>query len=116
MFRFKDAVLPFDRTILNSLKIIYGVGWERAAYIATLFGFSNNYSINRLNYYNFECMVALMKYGYILEDRLKFNIRNRFSLFRDLGLIRTKRYDLGLPGHGQRTHSNGKTPRRNRLF
>ena len=116
MFRFKDTILPLNRTLLNSLTEIYGVGFARAAYILSLFGFAVSYSINRVNYYYFECIVALMKYGYSLEDRLKFVIRNRFNLFRDIGLVKVKRYDLGLPANGQRTHSNGKTPRRNIIF
>jgi ribosomal protein S13 len=113
LFKFKETILPFNRTLFNSLKEIYGIGFERALYISSLFGFS---SINRLNYYYFESIVALLKSEYILEDRLKFIIKNRFNLFRDVSLVRVKRYDLGLPTHGQRTHSNGKTIRRNRLF
>ena len=116
MFRFKDAVLPFDRSLPNSFKKIYGIGFERAVYVSNLFGFSYRYSINRLNYYFFECMVAIMKIEYSLEDRLKFTIRNRFSIFRDASLVKVKRYDAGLPTRGQRTHSNAKTLRRNRIF
>jgi|SRR6185436_608793 len=116
MFRFKETILPFNRTLVNSLKKVYGVGIERAVYIIGLFGFSYRYSINRINYYNYECMVAVMKDGYFLEDRLKFGIKNRFSLYRDIGLIRVKRYDSGLPGHGQRTHSNARSQKMNILF
>jgi len=116
MFRFKEAVLPFDRSICNSLKKIYGVGSQKGLYLANLFGFSDRYSINLLNLYSFECMTWIMKQEYILEDRLKFGIRNRFSLYREIGLVKVKRYDLGLPMRGQRTHSNGQTPRRNIIF
>src|SRR4029079_2425184 len=116
MFRYKETVLPFNRTLSNSLKKIYGIGFERAIYITSLFGFSSRYSINRINYFHYECIVALMKYGYFLEDRLKFGIKNRFSLYRDIGLIRVKRYDSGLPGRGQRTHSNARSPKMNKLF
>jgi ribosomal protein S13 len=116
MLRFKDTILPLNRTLINSLKRIYGIGEQRSVYISSAFGFSSYFSINLLNYYFFECMVAFMKQGYILEDRLKFIIKNRFFIFRDVGLIKVKRYDVGLPSRGQRTHSNGQTPRRNRLF
>jgi hypothetical protein len=56
MFRFKETVLPFDRTISNSLKKIYGVGNQKGFYLANLFGFSDRYSINLINLYSFECM------------------------------------------------------------
>lgn len=116
MFRFKEAVLPFNKTLPNSLKRIYGMGEQRSVYLSNMFGFSSYLSVNLLNYYFFECMVAVMKQGYILEDRLKFNIKNRFTLFREINLIKAKRYDVGLPIRGQRTHSNGQTPRRNIIF
>jgi len=61
MFRFKDAFLPFNVTLYNSLRKIYGVGRQRALYISALFGFSSYYSINLLNYYYFECIVASLK-------------------------------------------------------
>jgi small subunit ribosomal protein S13 len=116
MFRFKDSILPLNKTLPNSLKKIYGIGYQRGFYISNMFGFSNYFSVNLLNYYFFECMVSVMKQGYILEDRLKFNIKNRFLMFREIGLIKVKRYDQGLPMRGQRTHTNGETPRRNRIF
>jgi len=53
---------------------------------------------------------------YILEDRLKLGIKNRFSLYREVGLVKVKRYDVGLPTKGQRTHSNSRTSRRNIIF
>jgi ribosomal protein S13 len=56
MFRFKETVLPFDRTISNSLKKIYGVGNQKGFYLANLFGFSDRYSINLINLHSFECM------------------------------------------------------------
>jgi len=116
MFRFKDSILPFNKTLANSLKKIYGIGEQRGLYIANIFGFSSYYNVNKLNYYFFECMVAAMKNGYILEDRLRFIIKSRFSLFREINLVKVKRYDIGLPARGQRTHSNGRTPRRNKIF
>jgi len=116
MFRFKDSILPMNKTLANSLKKIYGIGEQRGLYISNAFGFSSYFNVNMLNYYFFECIVAAMKNGYILEDRLRFNIKNRFLLFREINLVKVKRYDIGLPARGQRTHSNGQTPRRNRLF
>lgn len=116
MFRFKETVLSLNKTLPNSLKSIYGVGEQKAVYLSSLFGFSSYYSVNFLNLYSFELIAYVMKQEYILEDRLNFIIRNRFSLFREVGLVKVKRYDVGLPARGQRTHSNGKTPRRNRMF
>jgi|SRR6185503_3149105 len=116
MLRFKEAVLSFDKTIPNSLKKIYGVGIQKGMYLSNLFGLSDKYEINLLNLYLFECISSIMKQEYILEDRLKFNIKNRFSLYREVGLVKVKRYDLGLPTRGQRTHSNGRSPRRNIYF
>src|SRR5436853_6157193 len=116
MLRFKEVILPFDRTISNSLKKIYGVCNQKGLYLANMFGFSDRYSVNLLNLFTFDCMTLIMKQEYVLEDRLKFGLRNRFSLYREVGLVKVKRYDLGLPMRGQRTHSNGRTPRRSVIF
>jgi len=116
MFRFKDTFLPLNRTVCNSLTEIYGVGLQRALYATASFGYSAYYSINLVNHYYFESMAAFLKKNFSLEDRLKFIIKNRFFLFRDLGLVKVKRYDVGLPNRGQRTHTNSQTPRRNRIF
>ena len=116
MLRFKEAVLSFDRTMPNSLKNIYGVGRQKGAYLSNLFGFSEHYSINLMNLFFFDCITFVMKQHYVLEDRLKLGIKNRFFLYREVGLVKVKRYDLGLPTRGQRTHSNSRTPRRNIIF
>jgi len=116
MLRFKEAVLSFNRTIPNSLKNIYGIGRQRGAYLSNLFGFSDRYSINSINLFFFDAFTWTMKQHYILEDRLKLGIKNRFSLYREVGLVKVKRYDSGLPMRGQRTHSNGRTPRRSITF
>jgi len=115
MLRFKETVLSFNRTMPNSLKDIYGIGKQRGAYVSNLFGFSDHYSINLINLFYFDLITWTMKH-YILEDRLKLGIKNRFSLYREVGLVKVKRYDVGLPTKGQRTHSNSRTSRRNIIF
>jgi ribosomal protein S13 len=57
-----------------------------------------------------------MKHHYILEDRLRYNIKNRFLIFKEAGLIKSKRIESGLPIHGQRTHSNAKSPKRRKIY
>lgn len=41
------------------------------------------------------------------------SMRNRHKLFKDLGMYRGVRASKGLPLRGQRTHSNGRTARKN---
>jgi len=50
MFRFKDSILPLNKTLANSLKKIYGIGEQRSLYISNIFGFSSYFNINLLNY------------------------------------------------------------------
>ena len=56
-----------------------------------------------------------MKGFFILDDRLRFCVFQRLEVLINNGSIKGRRYMKGLPIHGQRTHSNGKTPARRML-
>ena len=113
MFKFKDVSLQLNLTVANSLKKIYGIGLQKSSYLFSMFGFSENVYIGILNHYFFECISILIKNNYVVEDRMIFLIKSRFSKLVDGNNVKGKRYFSGLPIHGQRTHTNGKTSRRN---
>ena len=112
MYKFKDTELSFDRRLRDSLSDIYGVGFQKASYICDVLGLGLSYNINLLNRFFYEAIVTILKYNYILDDRLKGLIMQRLNFFVDNRRMVGIRLSRGLPVRGQRTHTNSQTPRR----
>ena len=115
MFRFKDTILNLNGGIRQALSKIFGVGLQRASYFCDALGFGFSFKINNLNRFFFDCLTIIMKVFYVLDDRLKLCIFQRLEISIMNGSVSGRRYSRGLPKHGQRTHSNGKTPARRLL-
>jgi len=116
MYKYQDIKLKFDRRLRDSLKDIYGIGFQRASYICDFLGFGSSYNINLLNKYYYELIVSIFKFYYILEERLRNIILQRLTYFFDIRLISGIRLSKGLPVRGQRTHSNRQNPRNLKPF
>ena len=116
MYKFKDTELVFNRRIRDSLSDIYGVGFQKSSYICDLLGFGTSYNINLLNRFFYELLVIILKYYYILDDRLKGIIMQRLNFFVENRRIVGLRLLKGLPVRGQRTHTNRQSARRLKPF
>lgn len=116
MYKFKDTELIFNKRLRDSLSNIYGVGFQKASYICDLLGFGNSYNINLLNRFSYELIVIILKYYYILDDRLKGIIMQRLNFFVENRRIVGLRLMKGLPVRGQRTHTNRQSARRLKNF
>lgn len=112
MYKFKDTELIFNKRLSDSLSGIYGVGFQKASYICDLLGFGSSYNINLLNRFSYELIVVILKYYYILDDRLKNIIMQRLNFFVENRRIVGLRLMKGLPVRGQRTHTNRQSARR----
>lgn len=109
IFRYKETVIDFNKNIRVALAKIYGVGLTKSNYLCDMIGYGSNYNINYANRYFFECISVLIKNNYLVEDRLKMLIQQRIKFFFNIKLLKGIRYFDGLPVHGQRTHTNGRT-------
>ena len=112
MYKFKDTELSFNRRLRDSLSDIYGVGFQKASYICDLLGFGLSYNINLLNRFFYELLVIILKYYYILDDRLKGLLMQRLNFFVENRRIVGLRLSRGLPVRGQRTRTNRQSARR----
>jgi len=115
MFKYKDVIFSLRSTLINSLKLIEGIGISRASYILDSLGFSRYFKTIQMNYYYFSNIVFLLKSRYILDSRLKELHLQRLEFFFSKNFVKGKRLFDGLPLSG-RTHSNGASALRLKPF
>jgi ribosomal protein S13 len=108
MFKYKDVAFSLRRTLVNSLKLIKGIGNSRANFLLQSLGFSRYFKTIYMNYYHYGNIVVLLKSRYILDTRLKELHLQRLEFFFARGFVKGKRLFDGLPLYG-RSHSNGST-------
>jgi small subunit ribosomal protein S13 len=111
MFKFKDTSLPYNCRLRDSLTAVYGVGYQKSSYICDSLGLGSTFNINYLNNYFYEAIIASFKNFYILDDRLKSILSQRFGHFFEIRLIKGLRMSKGLPVRGQRTQTNSQNAR-----
>jgi len=63
MFIYKQANLPINREIRNSLQAIYGIGQHKSFLISSRLGLSFPFFINKLNFYQFGLLCYVLN-GY----------------------------------------------------
>jgi len=108
IFNFKDKSLNYKANLRSGFAKVYGIGNERASYMADALGLGTKFYVKNLNFYIFEVMSFLFKLYFITDDRLKFLIKQQTIKFFDIKLVKGVRFHKGLPIRGQRTHSNAK--------
>lgn len=112
MFKFKDTNLLYNCRLRDSLTSIYGVGFQKSSYICDLLGLGLTFNINLMNSYFYEAIVMILKYFYIVDERLKNILYQRLVFFFENRRIAGLRLFKGLPVRGQRTHTNRQTARK----
>jgi ribosomal protein S13 len=115
MFKYKDVVFSLRSSLINSLKLIEGIGISRASYILDSLGFSRLFKTIDMNYYHHGNIVLLLKSRYVLDSRLKELHLQRLEFFFAKNFVKGKRLFDGLPLSG-RTHSNGASALRLKPF
>lgn len=112
MFKFKDTNLVYNCRLRDSLTAIYGVGFQKSSYICDSLGLGSTFNINLMNSYYYDAIVIILKYFYIVDERLKNIIYQRLIFFFENRRIVGLRLFRGLPVRGQRTHTNRQTARK----
>jgi small subunit ribosomal protein S13 len=116
MFLYKQLNLKLNTDIRNSLKVVYGIGKFKSYIICTKLGFGYPYSINNLNLYNFGLLIAILDCYSWLEVRIKRFISQNIQQLININCYRGFRHKDKLPCYGQRTRTNAKSCRRNKIF
>jgi len=112
-----ETKLPENKSVFFALTNIYGIGENTAFLICKKLGFSMNLKTKDLTK---EQVVEILQ----LIDSLNLTLNNELKKLRSLtlkNLISIKSYRglrraRGLPVRGQRTHTNGKSSKKNRRF
>jgi len=112
MFLIFGVKLSTNKKIIYALPKLYGIGKSSAITICKELGFSPELQIKDLIEEQQFLLVKKVKEEYCLEDNLREKIKGNVRDYIANGSIRGYRHKKHLPVRGQRTHSNGKTPRR----
>jgi small subunit ribosomal protein S13 len=106
------VTLDKDKKVIHALPKLYGVGKSSSIKICKELGFSPEIKVNQLTSEQQFHLSKKVKEEYRLEDSLREEIKGNVRRYMSNGSIRGFRHRNRLPVRGQRTHSNGKTPRR----
>ena len=112
-----ETEISNSKSVLRSLKKIYGLGDYQIKHVCKNLGFSSNLSISSLSN---DQIIKLVKF--IENSNLKIsNELKKSQIFNLRRLVEIKCYSAlrrikGLPVRGQRTHTNAKTSKKLKKF
>ena len=114
MFRISGVILPPNKHIFVALMSIYGIGKTRAIYICKELNISPYIKVSDLN------DILLSNIQKKVEDfEIEGNLRRRIAVnikrLKDIKCYRGNRHKLHLPVNGQRTRTNARTRKRNKI-
>jgi len=109
-----ETKLPENKSVFFALTNVYGIGKNTAFLICKKLGFSMNLKTKNLTQ---EQVIEILQ----LIDSLNLTLNNELKKLRSLTLknlvsikcYRGLRRVRGLPVRGQRTHTNGKSSKKN---
>ena len=104
-----------DKKILYALPRLFGIGMKNSAQICAELGFTTNLCIKDLTENQEFKLAKKIKDEYRLEGNLREDVQKNIQHYISLGNIRGFRHRNLLPVRGQRTHTNAKTVKRNKL-
>jgi cytochrome c oxidase subunit 3 len=104
--------LPSHRTLENALTVLYGRGGHRAKETCQRLGLAPSLRVEDLTSAQESALASFLKETYTLAGALQEReALDRQRLFQN-GSRRGLRRHAGLPAHGQRSRSNGRTAKR----
>jgi small subunit ribosomal protein S13 len=106
------VTLDKEKKIIYALPKLYGVGRPASIRICKELGLSLRLKIKQLTNEQQYYLSKKVKEEYRLEDSLREQIKSDVRRYMSNGSIRGFRHRYNLPVRGQRTQSNGRTPRR----
>jgi small subunit ribosomal protein S13 len=104
------------KKIRIALTNIFGIGFNKANQICDQLGFSDAYKVNQLTKNQIDQIIKLFNKSYLIDSELLRIIQNDVKRLIHIGCYRGFRHTDGLPLRGQRTHTNAKTSRKNRVL
>ncbi len=115
MARIAGVDIPRDKRVIIALTYIFGVGPTRAEQSIAAVGIDGSTRVRDLSDDEVQRLRAHVESTFRLEGDLRREVANNIKRKMEIGSYQGIRHRLGLPVHGQRTHTNARTrkgPRR----
>ena len=112
-----DTTILLEKEFKLALKSIFGFSYIKLRHLNKVFGVNtrSNYKIKDLNVTERNLISFYLPDLNIFGSDLKKQISLEQDKFFSIKCYRRNRLLLGLPAHGQRTHTNAKTSKRLRI-
>lgn len=98
-----------NKKIPSALKTVYGLGDQKVRELCSYMGLSKKLKLSDLNESQISKLCHYIEENFLIESELRKNQTYNIKRLLDIKSYRGLRHAHGLPVHGQRTHSNGKT-------
>lgn len=104
-----------NKHIVISLCGIFGIGKTTSIKILQKLSIPQNKKVKDLTDKEQQKLADELE-NYTITNDLQREVLNNINRLVSINCYRGKRLRAGLPSHGQRTHANGKTAKRNNKF
>ena len=109
MARIAGVDIPRDKRVIIALTYIYGVGPTRAKESLAAVGIDESTRVRDLSDDEVQRLRAHVEGTFRLEGDLRREVANNIKRKMEIGSYQGIRHRLGLPVHGQRTHTNARS-------
>ncbi len=109
MARIAGIDLPKNKRLEVALTYIYGIGLSTSHKILTATGISPDKRVHEMTEEETAKIRSYIESNFKVEGALRAEINMDIKRLMDIGCYRGLRHRMGLPVHGQRTHTNART-------
>ncbi len=109
MARIAGVDLPREKRVVVALTYIYGIGPSRAQEIMEAAGVDPDSRVIQLDDGEIQRIRQYIDANFRVEGDLRREVANNIKRKIEIGSYQGIRHRLGLPVHGQRTHTNART-------
>ena len=109
MARIAGVNIPTNKRVQIALTYVFGIGRTKAREICEKAGLPDNRRVNDLTEGEIGRVREIIDSEYRVEGDLRRATAMDIKRLMDLGCYRGIRHRRGLPGRGQRTHTNART-------
>lgn len=105
--------ISFNRKVRYALTEILGIGISKSTKMCNLLSIPFNLKIVELTEYQSLLITTYIKENFLIESLLQSEVKSNIKNYIEINSVRGFRHRSKLPVRGQRTHSNGKTRKKN---
>ena len=109
MARIAGVDIPRDKRVIIALTYIYGVGPTRAKDSLAAVGIDHSTRVRDLSDEEVQRLRSHVESTFRLEGDLRREVADNIKRKMEIGSYQGIRHRLGLPVHGQRTHTNARS-------